>query len=98
MACCSCWPWCRTPPQTRNEKPPETLYIESKSVVRPTSVDIPSPRSPKHGRALSTMFIKDGKVIVSHRGLSQEESNKDFTVTTLKSSSLNPISHTHTPE
>ena len=78
MSCSSCWPWCRTPPPPAENKAPALHYVESKSVVRPTSPEVQTPVPAKHGRVLSTMFIKDGKAVVSFREISEEEARERF--------------------
>ncbi len=79
MSCSSCWPWCKSPPQPTAHSAPARNYVESKSVVRPVTVDVvPPPALVRHDRVLSTMFIKDGKAVVSFREMSEEEANQRF--------------------
>lgn len=79
MSCISCWPWCRSPPVPPvAPSPPVVQYVESKSVVRAPTPP-PDPVSlTKHTRVLSTMYIKDGKAVVSYREITEEELNKKF--------------------
>lgn len=79
MSCISCWPWCKSSPLP--PVPPSTPvvhYVESKSVIR-SATPPPDPVSlTKHTRGLSTMYIKDGKAVVSYREITEEELNNKF--------------------
>lgn len=92
MSCNSCWPWCKSPPP-----PPQPVirpalkYIESKSVIRPTTPPIPATNPTAHKRILSTMFIKDGKVIISYQDMTEEEANTKFVKSTDKASAISTV-------
>lgn len=79
MSCCTCWPWCKTPPPPPKPQPIVTQYDESKS-IRPQTLAISVQPPAKHGRVLSTMYIKDGKAVVSYKEISEEEANRRFGV------------------
>ncbi len=96
MSCCSCIPWCRTPPPNRTEGAPSTIYIESKSVVRPESSEPPSPAPAKHSRVLSSMRIKDGKAVVTQTMITDEEADRMFGRTPDKTSKAATVRFAHT--
>jgi hypothetical protein len=75
---CSCCPWCKTAPPPPSS--PSLNYIESKSVIRPSAPDIPAPAK-THSRVLSTMYIKDGKAVVTYRDMTEEEADRKFSRT-----------------
>lgn len=93
MSCNSCWSWCKSsptpspPPEPRN-----TLqYVESKSVIRPTPPTTPVSNTSGHKRVLSTMFIKDGKVVISYHDMTEDEANKKFGKSADKASVISSV-------
>jgi len=74
MSCCSCLSWCKpktAPPQAK-EVPAK--YSENKSItVQPVI-----PIAARHERVLSTMHIKDGRVVITHSKISDAESDRIF--------------------
>lgn len=78
MSCYTCWPWCKTPPPTpKTQQQIVSQYDESKS-IRPQTLAISVQPPAKHGRVLSTMYIKDGKAVVSYKEISDGEANRRF--------------------
>lgn len=91
MSCCSCWPWCKTPPPPPVHQGSALQYTESKSVIRVVPPPAINSSEAKHGRVLSTMYIKDGKAIVTYRGISEEEADRKFGVVPAKTAQASTV-------
>lgn len=79
MNCC-CFSWRRIHPLPSTSPSPPVIPIENKYTPETDTRIIPSKITPNHNRGLSTMYIKDGKVVISHSGVDEGKSVISVTV------------------